>query len=385
MADMADGERIDIVRELMQGFARATGLSDASRPPRRYLWTDAFAVCSFIELQRRTGDRAWRELAMALVDQVHRVLGRHRGDDERGGWISGLSEAEGRLHPTAGGLRIGKKLGERQPHEPVDERLEWERDGQYFHYLTKWMHALVRMSEATGDGVYAAWAGELAQAAHKSFVRPLTGGDKCMVWKMSIDLTRPQVASMGHHDPLDGLVTTLEVARALGRDLGLGSAIADYRHMCQGRYWATDDPLGLGGLLMDAARIAQLMGEGGDGGDLLATLLADAVTGLEALSAHGGLGQRADFRLAFRDLGLSIGLHAVERIERAMKSGGAASVDAEAMTHMARLAGHVPLAAAIEAFWLRPSNRDTRTWRGHEDISTVMLATSLAPDSFLEI
>ena len=23
---------------------------------------------------------------------------------------------------------------------PVDERLEWDRDGQYFHYLTKWMH-----------------------------------------------------------------------------------------------------------------------------------------------------------------------------------------------------------------------------------------------------
>ena len=382
---MADGERIDIVRGLMGWFAQATGLSDTSRPPRRYLWTDAFAVCTFIELERRTDDRRWCELALALVDQVHQVLGRHRGDDERSGWISGLGEAEGRLHPTAGGLRIGKKLGERQPAEPANERLEWERDGQYFHYLTKWMHALVRMSEATGDAVYAAWAGELAQAAHKGFVRPLAGGEKRMVWKMSIDLTRPQVASMGHHDPLDGLVTTLEIARALGRDVGLASAIADYRRMCRGRYWATDDPLGLGGLLMDAARIAQLMGEGSDDTVLLATLLGDAVTGLEALSAHGGLGQRADFRLAFRDLGLSIGLHAVERIERAMRSGGAAAVDAEAKRHIARLAGHVPLAAAIEDFWLRPSNREARTWREHEDISTVMLATSLAPDSFLEI
>jgi hypothetical protein len=282
-------------------------------------------------------------------------------------------------------LRIGKKFPERQPGEPIDERLEWERDGQYFHYLTKWMHALVRMGEATGEAVYAAWAGELAQAAHEAFVRRPAGGDMGMVWKMSIDLTRPQVASMGHHDPLEGLVTTLEVARAAGRDSGLASAIADYRRMCQGRYWATDDPLGLGGLLIDAARIAQLGRERGDDASLLVTLLADAVTGLEAHSAHGGLGQRADFRLAFRDLGLSIGLHAVERMERQMRNGGAASVDAEAKAHIGRLVGRVGLAGAIETFWLKPANRETRIWREHEDIDTVMLATSLAPDSFLEI
>jgi len=382
---MAEGELIGIVRELMERFAQETGLSDTERAPRRYLWTDAFAVCTFIELERQTGDGHWRALALALVDQVHQVLGRHRSDDERSGWISGLSEAEGRKHPTAGGLRIGKKLPERAQHEQVDERLEWERDGQYFHYLTKWMHALVRVGEETGDEVYAAWAGELARTAHATFVAPSPGGGRRMVWKMSIDLGRPQVASMGHHDPLDGLVTTLEVARALGGKAGLDAEIADYRRMCQARYWATDDPLGLGGLIMDAARIAQLTSKGGDDAELLQILLADAVTGLEALSAHGGLGRRAEFRLAFRDLGLSIGLHGVKRIEKAVESGGAAVLDQEAKRHVARLAGHVRLAAAIEAFWLEPSHRENRTWHEHEDINTVMLATSLAPDSFLEI
>jgi hypothetical protein len=34
-------------------------------------------------------------------------------------------------------LRIGKQLAERRPGERFDERLEWERDGQYFHYLTR--------------------------------------------------------------------------------------------------------------------------------------------------------------------------------------------------------------------------------------------------------
>ena len=32
-----------------------------------------------------------------------------------------------------------------------------------------------------------------------------------MYWKMSIDLTRPQVSSMGQHDPLDGYITTVQL------------------------------------------------------------------------------------------------------------------------------------------------------------------------------
>ena len=78
---------------------------------------------------------------------MHHVLGRHRDDDPRRGWISGLSEEEGERHPTRGGLRIGKPLNEREPDEPADSQLEWEQDGQYFHYLTKWMHALYRMGQ----------------------------------------------------------------------------------------------------------------------------------------------------------------------------------------------------------------------------------------------
>ena len=74
------------------------------------------------------------------------MLGRYREDDARHGWISGLDEENGPLHPTIGGLRIGKPLKERQNAERFDERLEWDRDGQYFHYLTKWMHALSQIA-----------------------------------------------------------------------------------------------------------------------------------------------------------------------------------------------------------------------------------------------
>jgi hypothetical protein len=90
----------------------------------------------------------------------------------------------------------------------VDERLEWDRDGQYYHYLTKWMHALNRAGRVTGASIYTAWAIELAKTAHAGFTYvPPTSSEKRMYWKMSIDLSYPVVRSMGHHDPLDGFIT----------------------------------------------------------------------------------------------------------------------------------------------------------------------------------
>ena len=77
-----------------------TRLRGAHGPPptvrRRYLWTDAFAVCNFLGLARATGDERYTELALRLVDQVHHVLGRHRADDARTGWISGLDARRAR-------------------------------------------------------------------------------------------------------------------------------------------------------------------------------------------------------------------------------------------------------------------------------------------------
>jgi hypothetical protein len=373
---------LNAARAIMLDFAETTGLYDGSKSPRRYLWTDAFAVCNYLELYRQSGEERWLDLALRLVDQVHHVLGRHRPDSDRSGWISGLSDPEGERHPTKGGLRIGKRLKERRPDEPSDERLEWDRDGQYFHYLTKWMHALHRVSRVTGDPVFLGWAIELAQAAHAHFsYQPSWGGGKRLYWKMSVDLSRPQVASMGQHDPLDGLVTCTELdvaAPALGRNdlIDLSDEIDDFTTICRGQEVATDDALGIGGLLCDASRIAQLMVQGEfEDGRLLHEVVQGALLGLEEYSGTAMLEFSGRYRLAFRELGLAIGLKAAEPLPDLVEPAHRPRVQA--------LARYLPLAEKIETFWLDSKNQETATWKEHCDINMVMLATTLAPSEFL--
>jgi hypothetical protein len=47
-------------------------------------------VCNFLGLYHQADEETYLDLALQLVDQVHHTLGRHRGDDSRTGWISGI-------------------------------------------------------------------------------------------------------------------------------------------------------------------------------------------------------------------------------------------------------------------------------------------------------
>ena len=384
-----------LARELMLEFAALSGLSPARPDPQRYLWTDAFAVCNFLGLYRKTGEEQYRKLALDLVHQVHAILGRHRTDDQRKGWISGLDENEGPHHPTVGGLRIGKEMHERKPAEPYDESREWDRDGQYYHYLTKWMHALARVSLVTEDSKYTHWAMELAKTAHARFTyAPLSSARKRMYWKMSIDLSYVLVPSMGQHDPLDGLVTYCELqSRAdqseAQRDWpSLGAESAEMARICEGQRLITDDPLGIGGLLVDAYRMAQLIVTGSfPYAGLLPEVLDAARSGLDYF-AMTAASQRlpADYRLAFRELGLSIGLHAVRHMQKLLNQHpGAFGRGSSISVQMGDLMRHSPLQTEIEAFWLEGRNRKSDSWSAHRFINMVMLATSLVPDGFLSL
>lgn len=365
--------RVQQAIELMNRFAEQTGEG------RRYLWTDAFAVTNYLSLAVATHDSAFVERARALIDAVHRVLGRHRPGANRSGWISGRSEADGATHPTSGGLRIGKPIDELPAHAPPNERTEWDRDGQYFHYLTKWMHALDQTARLTGDLWYNCWARELAATAHRAFVYALLDGSRRMYWKLSIDLSRPVVPSMGQHDPLDGYATYIQLldtplpAESCNAP-ELDVAVADFFSMIDSDRLATDDALGIGGLLIDAYRLAQL----GSAEDLLDATLAAALVGLDQYAGWNLQTPRhARRRLAFRELGLAIGLAAVERLS---------AIASDALRPLvAELERYAPLRSALEAFWMQPENQASESWLEHADINTVMLATSLLPDGFVSL
>jgi len=390
----ANVDKTAVIQTIMTDFARRTCLSGGDCRPVRYLWTDAFAVCNFISLFRKTGEPYFKEEAVLLVDQVHHILGRHRDDDERSGWISGLDEKEGEKHPTIGGLRIGKKQNERKKDEPYDERAEWEQDGQYYHYLTKWMHALDLTSELTGDRRYRRWALELARTAYEKFSYDTPANSKRMYWKMSIDLSYPLVPSMGQHDALDGYITCLELdysaskERDLPEELHLERALSGLRLMAQSINWESDDPLGIGGLLADASILAQLIVESQKAGlsDFLFKMLYNALKGIKAFMQTETLRYPAQYRLAFREFGLSIGLHGIAKIEKLISQHtGYFEEPAKLQALLQELKAYHPLCDYIEKFWMEGENQKSPTWREHLDINSVMLATSLDPDGYLHL
>lgn len=379
---------------LMSDFATRTGLSPAEDKQRRYLWTDAFAVCNFLELFEQTSDQKYRLCATDLIEQVHRVLGRYREDNERSGWISGLDDQAGSRHPTAGGLRIGKPLKERCVNEAFDETLEWDRDGQYFHYLAKWIHALCQAAFVINDFEYALWAVELGEAAFEGFVhRSESGRVAGIYWKMSTDLSRPLVPALGLHDALDGFITFREAQHALAKSptkaavTDLESAIESLSALCRHGDWSTDDPLGLGGLLFDAGRLCQLIGNERLGDvHLLEGILDACRSGLAGFLASRYLNRPISHRLAFRELGLAIGLKALPIIADVIKTGRSPFGNGTSLLRTVDLLlPYEPLSKDIVSVWLPHAQPPNEIWQAHQDINDVMLATALIPRMLLSV
>jgi hypothetical protein len=256
------------------------------------------------------------------------------------------------------------------------------------------MHALNRVSGITGDLKYNTWAVELAKKTHARFVYSSSrSSPKRMYWKMSIDLSRPLVPSMGQHDPMDGFVTYSELQATAAKDperskeKDLRSEISDMTSICEGKSWATDDPLGIGGLLFDACRVAQLIVSGNLGqAGLLKTLLESSLVGLDSFVKQNSLRLPAGYRLAFRELGLSTGLRAIEKIRELIEQKSGLLREKNSLHSLLKtLSKYARLREIIEKFWLEGANRETDSWTAHHDINRVMLATSLAPDGFLEL
>lgn len=358
-------EYISEARKLLDDFFHRTGVG-GNREPVRYLWTDAFAVRCYLGLFRTSREERDRQRALELVKQVHEVLGRFAAEDHRTGWISGFSREEGSRHPTVGGLRIGKKLPERRKDQDLDQQLEWDRDGQYFHYLTQWAHALLKVYVETGDQKYALWASELMQAGSKFIGREM--GQLRMYWKMSIDLSRPLVQSMGAHDPLEGLLLTRKIQETSAIPVpDLKILLRDFTTMCMDRDWKTSDPLGTGGLLLNSVRATGL---GLDSPDSVQpqNLLEDSLYGLNAYAGSREASRPSGQRLAFRECGLSLGLAVLFGTRDLLKARGLPVEPFER---------HFALKEETEDFWLNPGSQGSITWTSHLDINAVSLAASL--------
>ena len=153
--------------------------------------------------------------------------------------------------------------------------------------------------------------------------------------------------------------------------------------ICEGKNWGTDDPLGIGGLLSDAYRVAQLVINGHlKQTNLVESLLDVSVEGLGSYVRQGPLDLPAEYRLAFRELGLSIGLRAVEKLQGLLKRKRRFFPKKHPVhRHIESLNQFSPFSETIETFWLE--HMEAKTWIEHRDINMVMLATSLAPDGYL--
>jgi DUF2075 family protein len=362
---MENESRIEQAQELMDAFAIRTGLlGNEENASRRYLWTDAFAVQAFFGLLRTLGDEKYRQQAIRLIDFVHEHLGKFHLQDSRTGWISGMDE------------QAGKELPERQKDQSYNSRLEWERDGQYFHYLSRWMIALLQAHLETGNKKYLSNARDLFLSTQKFIYESGTG--LAMYWKMDTQLSRPLVPSMGAHDPLEGLLCGLSLKNAIfEEDKKVEALIGKFEIMCRGKTWNTTDPLGIGGLLLNAVRAAQLEIEGVDLPSSVRStkLMRESIASLKSLHDFGK-DKNPNRRLAFRECGLSLGL----RIAKHSKNAFFDTSFSEDLKEF------FDLAPEIEDFWLMREHQKATTWQEHLDINAVSLAASViaseAPEAF---
>jgi len=253
------------------------------------------------------------------------------------------------------------------------------------------MHALCQAAFIIGEAAYARWALELAEAIFPRFVRRSgSGGVVGVYWKMSTDLSRPLVPAMGLHDALDGFITFRQ-AHSAGRRLanadgtGISAGIESLSVLCRDKDWTTNDPLGLGGLLFDAYRLCRLSHqERFDDLPLLQQVTDACHAGLLAFLAGRHLSLPASYRLAFRELGLAIGLRALPMIADAVTKEASEFARAPALRRtIDRLLPYETLGRNIVDFWMPYAQDRNTSWNAHQDINDVMLVTALIPSGFL--
>lgn len=139
-------------------------------------------------------------------------------------------------------------------------------------------------------------------------------------------------------------------------------------------------------MLSDACRTGELLiRDGFQDAGLFKRMVHDALLSLEDLGG-GFLDQQAKYRLAFRELGLSIGLKGAARLAALFEEypdvrGGELVIRLQ--PSLESLLWFHKMSERIERFWIEEMRKGSEHWKGHGDINMVMLATSLVPEQFL--
>jgi len=158
-----------------------------------------------------------------------------------------------------------------------------------------------------------------------------------------------------------------------------------------GKDWTTDDSLGLGGILVDVHRSLRLFEKSKETDllDLALNLLRCSLKGLKGFLHKERLDSPAQYRLAFRELGLSLGLKTVSILKITGLDDSFQNVVQEKSKRLDlvklidEVSTHQKVIPMIETFWKSSKAQSSLTWKEHVDINSSMLATSLFPDGFL--
>ena len=146
---------------------------DCANGDRRYLWTDAFGVLAYVSLAKATNNPQFVTAAQRLVDAVHEGLGKPRS-------------AQFPMTPDLKGLSpsgyVGLRIGKERARAHTDLGMAY--DGMYWHYVDKWLFALLRLGQETGDAARIHQAAAIAKSVFPYFYDPAGGGVR---WKINMD------------------------------------------------------------------------------------------------------------------------------------------------------------------------------------------------------
>jgi len=300
-----------MLKQIPQVLAKLKWMKENSIWPNglRYLWTDAYGLILYLSLYKELKDNKYLENAEHLVNEVYRVLGRKKG------------------------IRIGEAP---------------DRDGQYYHYLTKWMYALNEFGKIKPE--YHEKAVQLVKDIHPAFVAKLKAGKSFVWWKMKEDLSGPYPGyGKGGLDHYQGYVIY-----KLIDEKALSTEIEEMRQMVEQDYpsFICNQDLGIGDMLWTAhffpnEKWAGVVYERGM--HLLDLMWVDVDSQRGYFKRYYG---HEDQKIAFSNYGVSVGLQAVnvwkDRYEKLNKyfenyhHEFDPKYDTEAITHVMACTSYFP-------------------------------------------